>query len=271
MENAPPVRVPSRIPYYHSRTHARKPFCKPMGAYSPAVCSSTYCTISSRGTTTYGVRSPKTFAKNDIVRYNTPMSAIPTTLQRMAHTKLFATFALAFFVLVALSFVILLSSLSITPSFESLESLIRGGQPSQIANTSQQTVLGDTTTTPYSNVDQKTATAVQKAQKDKPAFVMKKEEVEAFMVFATGKLDLNESDSARIIKEINAQLEHMDADYMRISLIDQKTLKQLVPSTSKNRLFFFIEGVSQLSNPKAPILAPVAQNTPLELGVIVLQ
>ncbi len=267
MENVAPICILGSILNNYSRTYARKPFRKPMGSHSHPIRYRAYYIIAVGGSTIHFILSPKTFAKTDIVRYNTPMNALPTTLQRMAHTKLFIAFAMAFFFLISISLVILLSSLSVTPSFENLESLIRGNQ---VVDNAQQTVLGESTTTPYSNIDMKIAVAIQKAQKDKPAFVMKQEEVEAFMVFLTGKMNLDEVHSAKLIKEINLQLEHMDADFIRISIIDPRTLNQVVPSTNKNRLFFFIEGVSQLSTPKVPTLAPVAQNTPLELGVIVL-
>lgn len=168
-----------------------------------------------------------------------------SSLRSVAKTKLFALFAIAFFLLLSAIIVILFSSQSFTPSIDQLQSMVlQRSQPrveSESEQVAQTAVLGVTTnaqaflftsstqTTPlsYEYDVSKTLAVIQKTQANAPAFVLRTNEAEGFMVFITGKLGLSQVQSATIIKAMNGQLESTESDYVRISFIDRKQRTQL--------------------------------------------
>lgn len=216
-------------------------------------------------------------------------------LRSIAKTKLFALFAIAFFLLLSAIIVILFSSQSFTPSIDQLQSMVLQRSQPAVENEServaQTAVLGVTTnaqaflfssstqTTPlsYEYDVSKTLSAIQKAQATAPAFVVRVNEVEEFMVFITGKLGLSEAQSATIIKAMNGQLESTESDYVRLSFIDRKTADstlvknvqtQKLPSTT-DRLFFYVENTQETESANVPELKLISSKNPLELGIVV--
>ncbi len=217
-----------------------------------------------------------------------------SSLRSVAKTKLFALFAIAFFLLLSAIIVILFSSQSFTPSIEQLQSMVlQRSQPrveSESEQVAQTAVLGVTTnaqaflftsstqTTPlsYEYDVSKTLAVIQKTQANAPAFVLRTNEVEGFMVFITGKLGLSQVQSATIIKAMNGQLESTESDYVRISFIDRKTADstlvksaqtQKLPSNTE-RVFFYIENTQETESTNVPELKPISSKNPLELGIV---
>lgn len=218
-----------------------------------------------------------------------------SSLRSVAKTKLFALFAIAFFLLISAIIVILFSSQSFTPSIDQLQSMVlQRSQPGvelKSDQSNQQTaVLGVTTnaqaflftsstqTTPLSHEYDvsKTLASLQKVQSTAPAFVLRTNEVEGFMVFITGKLGLSQVQSATIIKAMNGQLESTESDYVRISFIDRKTADstlakntqtQKLPSTT-DRIFFYVENTQETESTNVPELKPISSKNPLELGIV---
>ena len=218
-----------------------------------------------------------------------------SSLRSVAKTKLFALFAIAFFLLLSAIIVILFSSQSFTPSIDQLQSMVlQRSQPrveSESEQVAQTAVLGVTTnaqaflftsrtqTTPlsYEYDVSKTLTVIQKAQANAPAFILRTSEVEGFMVFITGKLGLSQVQSATIIKAMNGQLESTESDYVRVSFIDRKTADsslaksaqtQKLPSTT-DRVFFYVETTQETESTNTPELKPISSKNPLELGIVV--
>ncbi len=223
-------------------------------------------------------------------------SSVISSLRGVAKTKLFAIFAVSFFLLLSAIIVILFTSQSFTPSIEQLQSMIVKDIPPAAEytspNNSDMAVLGATTnaqaflfnsttqTAPitYEYDVTKTRDTITKAQSTAPAFVLRTNEVEGFMVFITGKLGLNQVQSATIITAINAQLDKANSDYVRISLIARKTLdttltqsttSQKLP-TVKDRIFFYVAGTADTESASVPEITPLSFKNPLELGVVSL-
>ncbi|MGB4966439.1 MAG: hypothetical protein WBO77_05030 [Microgenomates group bacterium] len=217
-----------------------------------------------------------------------------SSLRSVAKTKLFALFAIAFFLLISAIIVILFSSQSFTPSIDQLQSMVlqrtRAVVESESEQVAQTAVLGVTTnaqaflfsssaqTTPlsYEYDVNKTLAVIQKAQSAAPAFVLRTNEAEGFMVFITGKLGLSQAQSATIIKAMNSQLESAESDYVRISYIDRKTADstlvksaqtQKLPSTT-DRVFFYVESTQETEPTNVPELKPISPKNPLELGIV---
>lgn len=217
-----------------------------------------------------------------------------SSLRAVAKTKLFALFALAFFLLLSAIIVILFSSQSFTPSIDQLRSMVLQREGLVVENSTEQvaqtTVLGASTnaqvflfnsstqTIPlsYEYDISKTLSSIQKAQTNAPAFVLRTNEVEGFMVFITGKLGLNQAQSAVIIKAMNSQLEGAESDYVRISFIDRKTADsnlvksvqtQKLPNTTE-RIFFYVESTQAIESTNVPELKTISSKNPLELGIV---
>lgn len=217
-----------------------------------------------------------------------------SSLRSVAKTKLFTLFAVAFFLLLSAIIVILFSSQSFTPSIDQLQSMVlQRSQPreeSESKQVAQTAVLGVTTnaqaflfssstqTTPlsYEYDVSKTLTSLKKTQVSAPAFVLRTNEVEGFMVFITGKLGLNQAQSATIIKAINGQLESTESDYVRISFIDRKTADsslakgtqtQKLPSNTE-RVFFYVEPTQETESANVPELKAISSKNSLELGIV---
>ncbi len=219
-----------------------------------------------------------------------------SSLRAVAKTKLFALFALAFFLLLSAMIVILFSSQSFTPSIDQLRSMVLQHAGLVVENRTEQvaqtTVLGASTnaqaflfnsssqTIPlsYEYDVSKTLSSIQKAQTSAPAFVLRTNEVEGFMVFITGKLGLNQVQSMVVIKAMNSQLESSESDYVRISFIDLKTADKYLPTSgvagfptrsSVDRVFFYIESAQETESTNDPQLKPISSKNPLELGIVV--
>lgn len=217
-----------------------------------------------------------------------------SSLRSVAKTKLFALFAIAFFLLLSAIIVILFSSQSFTPSIDQLQSMIlHDSQPvteHESEPVAQTAVLGVSTnaqaflfsssaqTTPlsYEYDVSKTLATIQKAQSSAPAFVLRANEVEGFMVFITGKLGLNQAQSAAIIRAMDAQLDTTDSDYVRLSLLDrrvidvtltQKSSAQKLP-TGVNRVFFYMESSTEAETENIPEIKPISSKNPLEIGIV---
>lgn len=222
-------------------------------------------------------------------------SSVISSLRGVAITKLFALFAVSFFLLLSAIIVILFTSQSFTPSLEQLQSMIvkdvppaeykspdNSGTAVLGASTNAQAFLFNSTiqTAPiaYEYDVTKTRDTLVKAQSTAPAFVLRTNEVEGFMVFITGKLGLNQVQSATIITAINAQLDKTNSDYVRISLIARKTLdttltqsttSQKLP-TVKDRIFFYVASTADTESDSVPEITPLSFKNPLELGVVSL-
>ena len=117
---------------------------------------------------------------------------------------------------------------------------------------------------------------ISKITTQSSGFIISKKELEAFLVYTAGRLNLSEAEAGELTKETRTAAEQVETDFVSLRYIDQKSLDSIHPLSINpkpqniSRIFFYVNFAQKNDLLTPPVLTPVARNgfTVIEIGIL---